>query len=201
MMTVTIAPQDRVGQEMNAYLLIGGRSRRMGQSKVELFLPGTIAAARGAFEALYAVQRRGGEPAAGIETLFEPSHAEEAPAFGVLRALEHAGGRCFILAIDYPLLTTAVLAWLAERAAASTAALVVPRWGERLQMLCAGFDGAALAPRLAERIAGGRLDLRGLAAEVETEVIEERELRARFPGEPLRNVNTREELQEAMRLR
>ena len=37
-------------------------------------------------------------------------------------------------------------------------------------------------------------------AEVETEVIEERELRSRFPGEPLRNVNTREELQEAMKL-
>jgi molybdopterin-guanine dinucleotide biosynthesis protein A len=186
---------------MNAYLLIGGRSRRMGQSKVELFLPDAIAAARGVFEALFAVQRHEGVAAGEIETLFEPPHEEEAPAFGVLRALEHAGGRCFILAIDYPLLTADVLAWLAARAAVSPASLVVPRWGDRLQMLCAGFDGTVLAPRLGARIAAGRLDLRGLATEVETEVIEERELRARFPGEPLRNVNTREELQEAMRLR
>lgn len=178
---------------MNGYVLIGGRSRRMGRSKVELFLPRTLAAARPAFDAVYAVQRAGGHLAEGIDTIFEPAHDDEAPVFGVLRALEHAARRCVVMAVDYPLLTTEVLRYLAERTEASRAPLVVPRWNDCLQVLCAGYDGATLAPRLAERIAGGWLDLLGLAAEVDSEIIEEQELRARFGGEPLRNVNTPEE--------
>ena len=178
---------------MNGYVLIGGHSRRMGRSKVELFLPRALAAARLAFDSVYAVQRAGGRTADEVETIFEPVHDDQAPAFGVLRALEHAAGRCFIMAVDYPLLTTDVLRYLAERAEGSRALLVVPRWDDRLQILCAGYDGAVLGPRLAARIAGGRLDLKGLAAEVESEVLEEHDLRARFSGEPLRNVNTPEE--------
>ena len=184
---------------MNGYVLIGGRSRRMGRSKVELFLPQTLAAARPAFDAVYAVQRSGGRMAEGVDTIFEPAHDDEAPVFGVLCALEHAAGRCVVMAVDYPLLTTEVLRYLAERTEGARAPLVVPRWDDRLQVLCAGYDGQALAPRLAARIAGGRLDLRGLVAEVESEIIEEGELRARFGGEPLRNVNTPEQLPEAMR--
>ena len=179
---------------MNGYVLIGGRSRRMGRSKVELFLPGALAVARSAFDAVYAVQRAGSGAAAGdVETIFEPPHDDEAPAFGVLRALEHASGRCFILAVDYPMMTTDVLRYLAGRTESSRALLVVPRWDDRTQILCAGYDGAVLAPRLAARIASGRLDLKGLVAAEESEVLEEGELRARFTGEPLRNVNTPEE--------
>jgi molybdopterin-guanine dinucleotide biosynthesis protein A len=178
---------------MNGYVLIGGRSRRMGQSKVELFLPRALATARLAFDAVYAVQRANGSTAGDVETIFESKHEDEAPAFGVLRALEHAGGRCFILAVDYPLLTADVLRYLVQRTEASSALLVAPRWDDRLQILCAGYDGAVLGPRLAARIAGGRLDMKGLASEAETEVLEEQELRARFSGEPLRNVNTPEE--------
>ncbi len=184
---------------MNGYVLIGGRSRRMGQSKTDLFLPHALAVARLVFDDVYAVQRAGGQAASEVETIFEPAHRDEAPAFGVLRALEHAAGRCFIMAVDYPLLTPEVLRYLAQRAEASSALLVAPRWDERLQILCAGYDGSMLGPRLAARIAAGRLDLKGLAADAESEVLQERELRARFEGEPLRNVNTPEEFQEAMR--
>jgi molybdopterin-guanine dinucleotide biosynthesis protein A len=184
---------------MNAYVLIGGRSRRMGRSKAELFLARTIATAREAFESVYAVQRHDGEAAAFVETIFEPPHADEAAAFGVLSALRHAGGRCVVLAVDYPLLTAEVLRYIAARTAVAQAPLVVPRWDEKLQLLCAGWNGGVLAPRLAARIAEGRLDLHGLAAEVETEVLFEHELRERFAGEPLRNINTPEELKEAMR--
>jgi molybdopterin-guanine dinucleotide biosynthesis protein A len=178
---------------MNGYVLIGGRSRRMGRSKVELFLPHALTAARLVFDTVYAVQRANGPFAGDVDTIFEPKHVDQAPAFGVLRALEHAGGRCFILAVDYPLLTADVLRYLVERAEASSALLVAPRWDDRLQILCAGYDGAVLGPRLAARVAGGRLDMKGLAAAAETEVLEEGELRARFGGEPLRNVNTPEE--------
>ena len=170
---------------MNAYILIGGASRRMGQSKVALFFDRVAAAARGAFDDVYAVQRAGGAPAAGVETIFESSRNDRAPLFGVQRALEHAQGKCFILAVDYPRLTSALLRRLRARFEASQALLMAPRSHGKVQMLCAGYD-SALLPRIAGRIAEGRLDLRGLVDEVFDEESEE-----------LMNVNTPEDLHGA----
>ena len=157
----------------------------MGQSKVALFLDRVAGAARGAFDAVFAVQRAGGEGAPGVETIFEPPHELQAPVFGVMRALEHAQGRCFILAVDYPKLTSALLRRLRARFESSHALLMAPRSHGKLQMLCAGYD-SALLPRIEERIAEGRLDLRGLV----TEVVEEE-------SEELINVNTPEDLHDA----
>ena len=154
----------------------------MGQSKVALFFDRVAAAARGAFDAVYAVQRAGGEGVAGVETIFEAPHAERAPIFGVMRALEHARGRCFILAVDYPKLTAALLRRLRARFEASDALLMAPRSHGKVQTLCAGYD-SALLPRIEERVAEGRLDLRGLVSEVVDEQSDE-----------LLNVNTPEDL-------
>lgn len=180
---------------MNGYILVGGLSTRMGQSKVPLFLDRVVAAARPVFDHLFAVQRAGGE-AVSIDTIYEEPHADRAPAFGVACALRHANGDCFILAVDYPLVTSEALRYVEGRFRQSTAPLVAPRWGGKVQMLCAGYAGS-LEPRIAERLASGRYDLRGLTDSAE--VLDEVELRARFSGEPFMNVNTPEELQEAMR--
>ncbi|HYM61302.1 MAG TPA: molybdenum cofactor guanylyltransferase [Thermoanaerobaculia bacterium] len=194
---------------MNAYLLVGGRSSRMGRSKVDLpfggstFLARTLDAARSVFHSVYAVQRAGGAEIAAVETIFENHHAEEGPVFGLLRALEHAESlgeeRSCILAIDYPLLTQGMLRYLSRRFEASDAPLMVPRWNGRMQMLCAGY-ATRLAPILAQRIAAGRYDLRGLLDTPGAVAIDEDELRATFPGEPLMNVNTLAELEEARRI-
>jgi molybdopterin-guanine dinucleotide biosynthesis protein A len=173
---------------MNCYILIGGRSRRMGVSKTALFLDRVAAAAAPVFEEVVAVQRRGGEPAPSLRTIFEPAHDDEAAVFGVARALADATGRCFLLAVDYPLISVELLEYLARDGR-------VPVWNGRAQPLCAVWD-CALLPRIEERIAAGIYDLHGL---IEQEIIPEPELRARFPGEPLLNVNTPEELQEAER--
>jgi molybdopterin-guanine dinucleotide biosynthesis protein A len=157
----------------------------MGQSKVALFLDRVAAAARGAFDDVVAVQRAGGEEAPGVETIFEEPHPDRAPVFGVIRALQHAQGRCFILAVDYPYLSSALLRRLRARFEASDALLMAPRAQGKLQMLCAGYD-SALLPRIEERIVQGRLDLRGLV----TEVIEEE-------SSELVNVNTPEDLHDA----
>ena len=157
----------------------------MGQSKVALFFDNVAAAARDAFEDVYAVQRAGGEAARGVETIFETPHELQAPVFGVQRALEHAQGRCFILAVDYRRLPSALLRRLRARFEASNALLMAPRSHGKLQMLCAGYD-SALLPRIEQRIAEGRLDLRGLV----TEVIEEE-------SDELLNVNTPEDLHDA----
>ena len=188
---------------MNCYLLIGGASSRMGRSKVDLpfggstFLRRIAGAANPVFDSFIAVQRAGSAAADGIRTIYEPRHELQAPVFGLWTALEDARDHCFVLAIDYPLITSDVLRYLATRALASAAAMVVPQWNGKLQMLCAGYSPAIL-PQFAPRVAAGQLNLRGLTEDID--IIPERELRARFSGEPLMNVNTPEELREAERL-
>jgi molybdopterin-guanine dinucleotide biosynthesis protein A len=158
---------------MNCYILIGGRSRRMGTSKTALFLERVAAAARPVFDDVFAVQRPGGE-ATGIPTLFEEPHADDGPIFGIIAALRHSRARCFILAVDYPLITSEALRALRDdgRVAAR-------------QPLCAVWDPARL-PELEARVASGRRDLHGLWEEG---MIDESLTRL------LRNVNTPEDLE------
>ena len=172
---------------MNAYVLVGGRSTRMGASKVALFLDRVVAAARPAFDDVIAVHRPDGE-ALSIRTIFEEPHDDEAAIFGVVRALHDARAACFLLAVDYPFITTEVLRFLRDDGR-------VPEWNGAPQTLCAVWE-PALLPRLEERIAARRYDLRGAASR---EIIPEPELRARFGGEPLLNVNTPEEWERGQR--
>src|SRR5690242_1268319 len=138
---------------MNAYILIGGRSRRMGTSKTALFLDRILAAAAPVFDEVIAVQRTNGE-AASIRTIFEEPHEHEAPIFGVARALRDARDRAFLLAVDYPYLTSDVLRVLRDDGR-------VPIWDAQPQPLCAVWDVCDL-PRIEERIAQQRFDLRSL---------------------------------------
>jgi molybdopterin-guanine dinucleotide biosynthesis protein A len=192
---------------MKCYVLIGGLSRRMGTAKHDLtiggltFLQRTIAAARPVFDRVVAVDRHDAvrEPGGFDAVIREEPRPEHAPLFGVVTAIEHAGVPAFVVALDYPLLTPELLAFLAGRFVASSRALLVPVWSGRMQMLCGGY-APTLLPRIRERIARGQLDLRGLTLPEETEIVAEEELRRRFAGEPLMNVNTPEELEEARRI-
>jgi molybdenum cofactor guanylyltransferase len=177
---------------VNCYILTGGRSSRMGRSKAELFLDTIVAAARPAFEKLVAVQRYGMEPLS-IDTIFEERHDGEAPVFGVIRALQDCHGRCFILATDYPLITTAFLRDLRSRFEASGASLLMPVWQNVPQPLCGGYSADILIA-IERRIAENELDLRGLASEVRTELVE-------VEGNALFNVNTPAEMEEVEKLR
>ncbi|HEV8660888.1 MAG TPA: molybdenum cofactor guanylyltransferase [Thermoanaerobaculia bacterium] len=184
---------------MNCYVLTGGRSTRMGESKAALFLDRIIAAAAPVFERVIAVERAGARPLT-IDTIFEEPHDAVAPVFGVARALADAPGPSFILAVDFPLIGSDMLAFLRTRFELSNASMLVPMWDGAPQVLCAGYR-TCVAPLLAERIAAGRYDLRGLLEETEVEIIDEAALRARFRGEPLMNVNTPAELAAAERIR
>lgn len=165
----------------------------MGRPKPELFLDRIVAAARPVSAKVVAVQRLAGE-AAPIATIYESAHEHDGPLFGIERALEDATSRCLIVAVDYPLVTTELLGYLA--AAAPDSPMVVPIWRGRPQPLCAIYDPAIL-PLVRERIASGRLSLGGLIDEVPATMIAEETLRARFDGELLLNVNTPAELNEA----
>jgi molybdopterin-guanine dinucleotide biosynthesis protein A len=164
----------------------------MGRSKAELFLDRVARTAAEAFDSVIAVQRDGGV-AASITTIFEHPHDDQAPVFGVARAIEHALAPCFILGVDYPLITAEVLRHLRERFERSSALLVAPVWNGKTQMLCAGYSHE-LRARVEQRIAAKRYDLRGLADDAEADIVAEDELRAMFEGEPLMNVNTPEDL-------
>jgi len=159
---------------MNCYVLTGGRSSRMGRSKSALFFDRVAAAARPVFDDVIALDHVIGEKAA---------------IFGVARALRDARGKAFIIAVDYPLITSDVLRFLRDRGG-------VAMWNGEPQLLCAVWDDALL-PEIERRIAAERFDLRGLR---ERDIIPESELRQRFGGEPLMNVNTPGELQEAEKL-
>ena len=169
---------------MNCYVLVGGRSSRLGASKAALFLDRIADAARPVFDEVIAVDRSGGESRA-ITTIFENEHDDEAPIFGVRRAIEHASAKCFVLAVDYPLITTALLREWSQRFATSDAMMLVPRSGGHLHVLCAGYS-PALLPRIDTRIAQRKYDLRSIAAEAE--VVD-------YDGAALLNVNTPEELE------
>ena len=159
----------------------------MGASKVELFLDRIVAAATPVFDEVIAVHRADGETLP-IRTIFEEPHENEAAIFGVVRALRDAGGACFILAVDYPFITTAALRYLRDRGG-------VPVWNDVPQPLCAVWDASAL-PRIEARIAAGAYDLRGA---IDREMIPEPELRARFGGAELLNVNTPEDWERGQR--
>jgi molybdopterin-guanine dinucleotide biosynthesis protein A len=173
---------------VNAYVLIGGRSRRMGASKVELFLDRIVAAARPVFDEVVAVDRPDGTELPEVRTIFEEPHEGEAAIFGVVRALQDARGKAFLLAVDYPLVTPDVLRYLRDREG-------MPQWNGHPQPLCAVWDAAAL-PEIEARLARRAFDLRTAGGQA---MIAESELRARFSGEPLMNVNTPEEWDRAQR--
>lgn len=189
---------------MDCYLLVGGQSKRMGRSKLHLpfgesdFLARILGAGREAFDDVLAVQRPGGDAVAGVRTLYESPHEQDGPVFGVLRALQHATGKCFALAIDYPLITAAILIDLRRTFQAAEEPMLVPFWRGRAQLLCAGYS-PLMAPLIERRILAGRRDLRGLIDEGSARIVAEEELRRRHGGEPLMNVNTLEELEEAER--
>jgi molybdopterin-guanine dinucleotide biosynthesis protein A len=171
----------------------------MGQSKAKLFLDRVVSAAAPVFQRVIAVERPDGEPRS-ISTIFESPHDGEGPIFGVHRALADAEGRCFIVAVDMPLLSTAVLLELRKRFEQSGAEMLVPVWDGAPQVLCAGYSTKIL-PLVERRIAAGRLSLRRLIDEADVEVLDEGALRAMFPGEPLMNVNTPADLALSERMK
>ncbi len=173
---------------MNCYILTGGRSTRMGRAKSELFLDTVVKAASPVFDRVIAVQRHGMDKLP-IETIFEDEHEGEAPIFGVVRALRHSAGRAFVVATDYPLITSEFLRTLRTAFERTTAPLLVPVWHGVPQPLCAGYS-SQLLPALEQRIAQRRFTLRDIPGD--TMVVE---------GNELFNANTPADLQEAERLR
>jgi molybdenum cofactor guanylyltransferase len=184
---------------MPAAVLAGGASRRMGRPKAQLpYGAGTLLEFQTRrlaelFEDVLVVVKAPPSFPVGPARVVLDGVAEHAAIHGLVRALEEVADRVFVLGVDLPAVTPALLRAIAERARASEAPAVVPRSDGRLQPLAGVWRRAAL-PCAIGRTAAGELSLQGLAEEIGAEIFEEGEWRALDPsGAAFANLNTLEE--------
>ncbi len=183
---------------MPAAVLAGGASRRMGRPKAELpygastllaFQTGRLA---GIFEEVLVVAKERPGFETGPARVVLDGEAEHAAIHGLVRALEEAADRIFVLAVDLPALAPPLIRGIAARSLESDAPAVLPRADGRLQPL-AGVWRRAVLPLARRRIGAGELSLHGLAEEAGAEVFEESAWRALDPsGNAFENLNTLE---------
>jgi len=184
---------------MPAAVLTGGASRRMGRPKAALpygastlleFQTTRLAAL---FDEILVVAKETPDYATGPARVVLDTTPERAAIHGLMRALEEAEDRIFVLAVDHPGVPPALLRAIACRSLAGDAAAVVPRAGERLQPLAAVWRRRCLEPARS-RVSRGDLSLHGLAREVSADVFDEAEWSPIDPsGAAFANLNTLED--------
>lgn len=163
------------------------------------FATRVIAAASAAFENVIVVTKPG-RGSFSVPVIHERNAEVAAPIIGLDAALDHAAGDpCWVLGVDYPLITAHALAYLRGRFEASGAEIAVPEFDSKLHMLCAGYR-ATTSASVKARIAEGRLALKGLADTHATLIVSERDVLKHCGRAALTNVNTPAELDEARRI-
>jgi molybdopterin-guanine dinucleotide biosynthesis protein A len=184
---------------MPAAVLIGGASRRMGRPKAALaYGAGTLAEFQAArlsdiFEDVFFVAKEQPAFAVGPSRVVLDGVSGHAAMHGLVRALEEAPDRVFVLAVDLPAIPDELVRLIAGRGLESRAAAVLPRSAGRLQPLAGVWRRAALEPAR-RRVVRGELALAGLAEEVGAEVLDEDGWRAIDPaGIAFTNLNTLED--------
>jgi molybdopterin-guanine dinucleotide biosynthesis protein A len=183
------------------FVLVGGRSSRMGRDKTRLAYRGRPMALHQAEKLAFVCGRAalvGKDPSAfnGSPFPFVEDGAEpNASAFGIVAALSYSPEDTnIILAADVPRCSEAFLGALLDVADAIPAPAVIPISGGRPQALCAVWRKTALLPLMA-RLAAGDYSLVGALERIGAVLIPEQDTAAMPGGEPENffNVNTPEE--------
>jgi molybdopterin-guanine dinucleotide biosynthesis protein A len=181
---------------MPAAVLAGGASKRMGRPKAALpWGAGTLIEFQTArlallFQEVFLVVKTSPDYPIGPARVLLDGASDFAAIHGLVRALEEAEDRIFILAVDLPALTHDVVREIAVRGMQTPAPALVPEADGRLQPLAAVWRRSA-ARFARNRIAQGKLALNALAEEVGAEILPERVWRALDPsGNAFANVNT-----------
>ena len=179
-----------------AAVLAGGASRRMGVPKGSLpYGAGTLAEHQTGrlsrvFSEVWLVVREEPSHAFGPARLLFDTDPVRSALSGVIRALEEAEDRVFVLAVDLPLVEEDLLVAIARRSLASEAAAVLPESERGLEPLAGVWRRAGL-PEAHRRAASGQRSLHGLARAVGAEVIPSAEWRELDPsGNAFENLNT-----------
>jgi molybdopterin-guanine dinucleotide biosynthesis protein A len=184
---------------MPAAVLAGGASTRMGRPKAALpwgagnlveFQTGRLATLFS--EVFVVVKEQPDYPIGPARVLIDPS-PDFAAIYGLVRALDEAEDRIFILGVDLPGLTHDIVHEIAMRGLRTAAAALIPEAGGRLQPLAAVWRKSA-ARFAGNRIARGALSLTGLADEIGADILAESEWR-KFDrsGNAFANLNTFQE--------
>jgi len=183
------------------FVLVGGRSERMGRDKARLPYRGRPMAIWQAEKLAFVCGRAAlvGKDKKGFERwgfpFVEDGAEPHAAAYGILAALAYSTEDLnLVVAADVPRVSEAFLGALLEVAEAIPAPAVVPVSGGHPQTLCAVWRRAALVP-LTARVAAGNLSILGALREMGAVIIPEEETAAMPGGEPENfvNVNTPEE--------
>lgn len=191
--------------EVSAWVLAGGRSRRMGRDKAQIVLAGgtllarAVRLARLVTPVVAIVGPRGacGALAPVVEDVF----AGQGPLAGIHAALRASTTDLnLVLALDTPLLAPEFLQYLVRRANHSGAVVTVPRTREgeteHLHSLCAVYrrSFAEVAQAALEK---GHNRIDALFHSVPTLVLEPGEMEGLgFGGAMFRNLNTPDDLKD-----
>lgn len=127
-----------------AFILVGGKSSRMGRDKAFVEFRGTtllaraLALARSVTPRVSIVGRR--DLYAAFGPVVEDQFPDHGPLGGIHAALSQSDAAFnLMLAVDMPLVTAEFLAYLCAQAQASSALVTVPQVGSRWQPLCAVY--------------------------------------------------------------
>jgi molybdopterin-guanine dinucleotide biosynthesis protein A len=192
--------------EVSAFILAGGKSTRMGADKAFLQLDGQTLLAR-ALDLAHSITsdvRIVG--AASKFSAFAPVVEDQFPDCGPLGGI-HAALRSsstesnVILAVDVPFVSKELLKYLIAGVSSSSAVVTVPWVAGRWQPLCAIY-GREFADVAEDALRRGQYKIDALFDRVIVRVIEEDELAtAGFSTGMFRNLNTKEELEQASALK
>jgi molybdopterin-guanine dinucleotide biosynthesis protein A len=193
---------DPVRHDLTAFILAGGKSRRMGTDKAFVTLGGRTLLAR-ALDLARAVSpevRIVGDPAkfSTFAPVVEDIFPDCGPLGGIHAALRSSQTDLnLILAVDVPFVLPALLEFLIERARNSAATVTVARTGEGWQPLCAVYR-QAFANSAEKALRAGRYKIDVLFENTQTQVIDEEAMQAAgFTAERFRNLNTPQDLADA----
>jgi molybdopterin-guanine dinucleotide biosynthesis protein A len=193
--------QGALVNNLNAFILAGGKSTRMGRDKSFINFNGhtllshAIELAGSLTGLVQIVGSR--EKFAMFAPVVEDIFPECGPLGGIHAALRSSQSELnLMLAVDMPFVSSAFLQYLVKQAQdASTAEVIVPRTEGRWQPLCAVYR-RSFADLAEKALHDGRNKIGALLEQVEVRCIEEKYLeRSGFSVDIFRNLNTPEELQ------
>ena len=194
-------------EQVTAFVLAGGRSSRMRRDKSSLLLGNrtllarAIEIAHAAGDGVFVVGRRTDLEAAAADlgiSIIEDRFVGQGPLAGIHAALKASSTDLnFILAVDMPFVTPALVQYSVQRAARTDALVVVPRTGEHLHPLCAIYRRpfAAIAEKA---LAAGKNKIDALFSFAVADFVTEEDLtNAGFSISMFENVNSPEDFARA----
>ena len=185
--------------DVTAFILVGGKSSRMGADKAFVLFDGCTLLER-ALELARCVT-------ANVEVVGEAVKFEKfapvvedvfrecGPLGGIHAALQASATELnLMLAVDMPFVSAELLRYLTEQARTSTALVTAPHCGGGWQPLCAVYR-QEFADLAETALRAGRYKIDALFAVERTQIIGEGELNARgYSAQMFRNLNTPEEV-------